>query len=205
MWDREPPFQMIRGARLPYGVYLAETWSRSEGKIAANISAEHIAPLFDAFLALCEPEEPLFLFLEAPCEMEEEEDPELCTHKNVYYLDGCGRGQLRELLHSSAGELLIHDGMSAFGFGSLRSCLELGKYKYNQVLGYASPERMERLAGIFASLEIPQVPEILSAWDLFTPKTPGLSEAIQVEGKDIYDLIRQLRELGLYLAEQKED
>lgn len=205
MWNRKPPFQMIRGSQLPFGVHLVETWSRSDGKIAANISAEHIVPMFDAFLDRCEPDEPLFLFLETPCTLEEEEDPVIRVSRNVYYLDGCSRSQLRELLHSSAGELLIHDGMSDFGFGSLRSRFELGKYKYNQFLGYAFPERMEKLAEIFESLEIPQVQEIISAWDLFTERTPGLSRAIEVEGKDVYDLVKQLLGLGLYLAEQKEN
>ena len=45
----------------------------------------------------------------------------------------------------------------------------------------------------------------ISAWQLFSPQTPGISKAIRVEGKNVFDLIRQLQPLGLYLAEQNED
>ena len=205
MWIRNPPFQMIRGATLPDGVHLAETWSMSEGKIRANISAEHILPLFDGFFDRCATREMLFLFMDVPCTLEEEPTPMEQLHRNVYYLDGCSREQLRELLHSPAGELLIQDGMTQFGVGSLESPFELGKYKYNQFLAYAASDRMEPLSQVFCTLGIPQVPQIVSAWQLFSPQTPGMCKSIQVEGKNVYDLIRQLQPLGLYLAKQEED
>ena len=208
-------FQLIKGASIKDISGLREEYHVVDNMLCANVSAENIIKVFDAFLNRIEDDEPLFLFIEAPCNQEDEsklnsqkpddENAAFVFHKDVYYLDGCNREDIRALLHSGAGEVLINDGLVCFGFGSFNSNTELGKYKYNVLKGFVHGQDTEFLTDIFDKLSIPRVSEIVTAWSLFSEDNYGESRRYEFEGKDIYTLIEQMEELGLYKAETREE
>lgn len=208
-------FQLIKGASIKDISGLREEYHVVDNMLCANVSAENILKVLDAFLNKMEEDEPLFLFIEAPCNEEDElklnspqsdsENAAIVFHKDVYYLDGYYREDMRILLHSGAGEVLINDGGVCFGFGSLNSNTELGKYKYNVLKGFVHGQDTDFLTDIFDELSIPRVSEIVTAWSLFSEDNFGESRRYEFEGKDIYTLIEQMEELGLYKAETREE
>ena len=208
-------FQMIKGASISDASALKEEYTVSGNQLTANVSAEHILPVFEAFLRQMREDEPLYLFIEVPCKLQDEQrlnEPKQMQdrnvenfHRDVYYLDGLYREQMLLFLHSSVGELLIHDGLTYFGFGSLESQTELGKYKYNVLIGYAHAEPMERLSALFDACSIPFSSTITTAWKLFSPNSPGNSYWYECNGKDVFALIEEMKEHGLYKAETRSE
>lgn len=207
-------FQMIKGASISDASALREEYNVSGHQLTANVSAEHILPVFEAFLRQMREDEPLYLFIEVPCKLPEEQRPKKGLRKivsdkelprDVYYLDGLYQEQMLLFLHSGVGELLIHDGLTHFGFGSLESQTELGKYKYNVLIGYTQKEPVDRLSSLFEAVSIPCSPSITTAWDLFSQNSPGDSYRYEFNGKNVYDLVEEMKELGLYKAETREE
>ena len=45
---------------------------------------------------------------------------------------------------------------------------------------------------------------LLTAWDTFSPDSPGESTCFEWEGKTVYDIPKQFQEWGIYLAERRE-
>lgn len=208
-------FQLIKGASVSDITGLREEYQLDDNKLNANVSAENIPRVFESFLNKMREDEPLFLFMEVPCKEDDEirlnslqaedEQPIKKFHRDVYYLDGYSRKDMLIFLKSGVGELLINDGLVFFGFGSLDSTIELGKYKYNVMTGYLHGHEAGFLTDIFDELDIPRVTKIVSAWQLFSDENPGTSRKYEFEGKDIYVLVDQMKELGLYKAETREE
>lgn len=208
-------FQLIKGSRIPDISGLKEEYQIVDGELIANVSAENIEKVFGSFLGKMREDEPLFLFIEVPCREEEElkMNPEQtgtkltvkAFHKNIYYLDGYCREDMVDLLNSGVGELLINDGLVSFGFGSLESHIELGKYRYNVLRGYLQGQDQVFFTEIFDELDIPCGSEIVTAWQLISEDSPGECCSYEFEGKDVYTLIDQLKEIGLYLWEIREE
>ena len=208
-------FQLIKGASISDITGLKEEYQITENQLRANVSAEKILIVFDSFLSKMREDEPLFLFIETPCSEDDEIMlNDLCSgndnaiekyHKDVYYLDGFYREHMLTLLHSGAGELLINDGLTNFGIGSFDSNIELGKYKYNVFIGYLHGQDAGVLTDIFDELGIPRVSEIVTAWELISEDNPGECRKYECYNKDIFVLVNQMKDLGLYKAETRED
>lgn len=208
-------FQLIKGASIPDISGLREEYQIDNNILYANVSAENIPIVFESFLSKMQEDEPLFLFIDVPCNVDDElrlnpqqpgqEHAIKKYHRDVFYLDGLNRESMLMLLHSGVGELLINDGLAFFGFGSLDSHVELGKYKYNVLTGYLHGEDSSFLTDIFEAISIPRVNEIVSAWQLFSDENPGESRKYEFDGKDVYVLLDQMKELGLYKSETREE
>ncbi len=202
---------MIRGCRVPDPEALEEGFEQKERSFYANLHAEHIEGAMRAFLL--RQKEELFFFLELPTPQEEERqlreewkrqnpDGEAPLHRNVYYWDGITLEAALSLLDEH-GELLIQDGMSTFGFGVRSFSAEIQKEKYNMVTLFA--REPERYRGFFPGLGIPEREALITAWDTFSPSTPGDSFALRVGGRSIFDLAEELKAKGLYFAERREE
>lgn len=75
--------------------------------------------------------------------------------------------------------------------------------KYNIItLWTDAPERYE---DFFEPHQTPRVDRCFTAWDTFSPEIPGESLRIEVDGKTVYDLPGELKDWGIYLAEQREE
>ena len=208
-------FQFIKGASIRDISDLKEGYRVNDNVLIANVSAEKIPALFEAFLNSMRDDELLFMFIEAPCTMDDElkynnigpDDDQIIEncHVDIYYLDGFLREHMIKLLKSEVGILLINDGRVCFGFGSEETHIELGKYKYNTFTGYSINHDISCISDSFDETGIPQVPDLVSAPDLLSHDNPGMSSAFAIDGKDICTLLEDLKELGIYKAETREE
>ncbi len=208
-------FQLIKGAFIEDISGLREEYEDDGDTVRANVSAENISKVFESFLNNMREDEPLFLFIEVPCSEEDElklnpvqtgqENVIEKYHRDVYYLDGYYRENMLLFLNSGVGELLINDGFVYFGFGSMESNVELGKYEYNKLTGFQWGQDKRNLTRIFDELSISRVDKIVPALQLVYEDNPGRCSRYWVNDKDIYILIDQLKELGLYKAETREE
>ena len=194
---------MVKGCRVPFPEKLSEGYEILDGRIVANVNAEKLLDAFKFFIVLNR-EERGFFFLELPVNRDDEvpKKPGVVEtfHNRVYYIDDLPPEESFGILRRS-GDLLINDGISAFGFGfQTRDEIMLGKYN---VVTIASSEP-EKYAEIFGPLEIPRVENLVTAWDTFTQDAPGIAERVEIDGKTVFDLPEDYRDWGIYEAEIRE-
>lgn len=61
------------------------------------------------------------------------------------------------------------------------------------------------LIKVFNSFDLPETDNLVTAWDYFSQDNPGESELYKKDGKTIYDVVDELKEIGLYKYEQREE
>ena len=202
--------KIIKGAHVTASKKLSQGYEITDFGITANTDADNIRKIIEDFLVMNN-DLPLFLFIEVPANLKDEkvigkeEDGAVLvekSHKDVYYLDGVSSEELGHLL-DPLYDILINDGLSAFGVGNPNG-EEIGKYKYNAMILYA--KNPDKYIQLFEKYNISRTDKLVTAWDSFTPETPGKCERYyDKSGRDIYDIIVKLKEVGLYKAEQRED
>ena len=200
-------FLLVRGIDVPNLTDIHECYEisqRAESFIfTINISADNIESLITNFCS--ELVEPCFLIIEAPTNETDERELRLEKmapfHCDVYYCDGLSKQTLFGLI-KKYGELLVNDGMVCFGFASHVSNDELyfGRYKIAKIFS-ANEQRYKNLMG---KIGIPLEESIKTVWDNFSQETPGSTNSISVDEKNIYDVLGELKEYGLYFAERRE-
>ncbi len=195
---------MIKGCTVPFPEQLFEGYEINGNRIIANVDADKIENIFRRYIAM-HGEEEGFFFLELPARQDEEEklnEDVFKKHKHVYYIDALSAFQALQIL-SRSGELLIHDGLSYFGFGypEKRDEIMLGKYN---VITIDAPE-IGSYADCFEKEGIRRVDQLKTAWDTFSQDHPGMAERITVNGKTAYDLLEEYKAWGIYKAETRED
>ena len=189
---------MVKGCRIADPSLLHEGYQRIETGYVANVNAEKIQQIVEHFIHL--QDEWVFLIIEVPTNIKDETENG-SLHMDVYYLDGLKKDVAVRLLRD-LGEILVHDGMSRFGFGSHSGQNEIMIGAYNVATIYsASPERYN---GMFESHGISEVPELKTAWAYFTDQTPGECRKVTYRGKTIYEIVDDLKQYGLYFAERRE-
>lgn len=199
---------LVQGCKVPRVNLLSEQYqirsSEVSAQFLANVNAEKIEDVFQHFIAM--QEERLFFILELPTLADEEEklrksdhDP---MHKDVYYIDGLSREEALTLM-IRYGKLLINDGISRFGFGVHDDSAELMLDKYNVVTLWTP--QVDKYEDFFPAHNIPKVDECLTAWNTFSEDTPGECSRIDLNGKDVFDLVEELSQWGIYMAERRED
>ena len=206
-------FELIKGAFIEDISGIQEGYLADVNAITASVSAEKIPALFEVFLNSMREDEPLFMFIEAPCSEEDE-----CKYNNikpggteeikeyhwdVYYLDYYRRDDMMKLLKSGAGDVLINDGLVSFGFGSLETHVEIGKYRYNTFKAYSMDQDISCISKVFDMTGIPRVSQLVTGWNVITKENPGQSSHYKFNGKDIFDLLEDLKHLGLHKYETR--
>ena len=193
-----------KGCTVPFPERIHEEYEINANSIIANIDADKIGDLLLDFIKMHN--EPLFFILEIPSELQDENIVKPCwvdgLHKDVYYIDGCTQEQAFIIIEQ-IGELLINDGLSAFGFGCHISHDEIMIGKYNVVTIYS--KATETYNKILEKNELKPVKKLVTAWDTFTHETPGETERIETNGKTVFDIPEMFSDWGIYLAEQRED
>ena len=206
-------FELIKGAFIEDISGIQEGYLVNGNVITASVSAGNIPALFEAFLNSMREDESLFMFIEAPCNEEDErkynnlrpEDPTVINeyHRDVYYLDCYRREDMMNLLKSGAGDVLINDGLVCFGFGSLETHVEIGKYRYNSFTGYSVDQDISCISKVFDMTGIPRVSQLVTGWDVISRENPGRSSHYKFNGKDIHVLLEDLKHLGLHKYETR--
>lgn len=203
-------FNLIKGAKINGNIALKEEYEIDGNWIYANISAENIRKVIDKFLEI-EKGNRFCLFIEIPANIADENvigmDDEGFyqldgRHMDVYYLDNITDEYVVYLL-DKFGDILINDGLSHFGILS-QSGREIGKYKYNVIKAYTRDDLLP-LIKVFNSFDLPETDNLVTAWDYFSQDNPGESELYKKDGKTIYDVVDELKEIGLYKCEQREE
>lgn len=195
--------QMTKGCYVPLADRLCEQYSEKDGFFTANINADRIEKLFREYISM--QNDKLFFILELPVNESEEKklrksasDP---MHKDVYYMDFLTTKEAAELL-DCYGDLLINDGISCFGFGCHDNRSEIMRNKYNEITVWTDePKKYHKLMQKYASL----TESCMTAWETFSENTAGESISIELDGICVYDLPERLKDMGLYLAEQREE
>jgi len=203
--------KMIAGAKINDPSDLMQAYEVSGNQIIANVDVDNIPKVLENFIDFNR-NSPLFLFIEVPANLKDEKVSAVCEdgfvtlethHKDVYYLDGITADKLKRVLESFS-EILINDGLSSFGVGNPYG-EEIGKYKYNNMILF-SRDNPGKYIQIFEQEGITKTENLITAWDTFTYETPGTSNLYNDSaGKNIYDVIEKLYEIGLYKAEQREE
>jgi len=204
-------FNLIKGAKFDFSSKLMEEYEIAGEWIYANVSAEKILPVFNAFIESevgCR----FCLFIEVPCNIKDENPLGVSEdgwyhfqkkHVDVYYLDNISAEYLKGLL-DAYGEILVNDGLSHFGILS-QSSNEIGKYKYNVVKAYSPNGDIPRFAKMLDDFELNETENLVTAWDYFSEEHYGESRKIKVNGASVYDIVDLLCENGMYKYEQRED
>ena len=200
-------FMPVRGIIVPDLTDIHECYEVSQREesfvFTINVSADKIENLMRYFCS--ELAEPCFLIIEVPTNEADEQqlrvDKTAPFHCDVHYCDGLSKKTLFDII-DKYGELLINDGIVCFGFSSHTSHDELyiGKYKIASIFS----DDEQRYAKLMSKMNIPLEDKIKTVWDTFSREMPGSSKTISVDGKNIYDILGELKEYGLYLAERRE-
>ncbi len=196
-------FKTVEGIEVMTADKIHSAYEVKENGIYATVSAEKILPLVCNAIKVLD--EPLFFFIEVPCKTDEEDelrksdrDP---MHSRCYYLDNCTTDVALAIV-KRYGDLLLNDGFARYGFGSLKTDEEIYCQHYQVVSVYGDAEEF---APCFDELDIPCEEKITTLGDTFSPETPGIKNAVEVNGETIYDIVENLKPLGLYFAKTVED
>ncbi len=197
---------MRKGFTVSFADKLNESY-KTDGKFfTANVSAEKTLPLLENFIKLHE-DEKLFFILELPTpETAEPKDKNgniTAFHKDIYYLDDCTPAMIRDVL-DIVGEMLLDDGISQFGVGSHITNDEMMICKYNVICLYRDDEKSGLYDGFFEKYGIDKTDNLVTAWDLITPETPGECTMCEKDGRTVYDIPSVFAELGMYMAKRCE-
>ena len=192
------------GSKISSVSTLYEGYEVGENHITANVGIDKIEGVLQHFIVMHE--EPIFFILELPASADDETEvaPGIVKtlHKDVYYIDGCSQEEALTVL-VRVDDLLYNDGVSSFGFGCHESGDEIMFGKYNVLTIYS--QHIENYNDFFDAHEIEKTDELITAWSTFTEATPGLSERYEVDGKSVFDIPKQFKDWGMYLAEQRKE
>ncbi len=196
--------KLRKGSKVPFPERLSEGYEYAAPCFTANVNADKIEILLMHFIEMHD--EPLFFILELPSNVNDETEirPGVLEglHKDVYYIDGCTQEKALALLRTTA-DLMINDGLCAFGFGCHYSHDEIMVGKYNVVSVYT--QNKKTYDGFFEKHEIAYAENLITAWDTFSQDAHGDSWCVDTDGKNIYDIPDMLQDWGIYFAERREE
>jgi hypothetical protein len=203
------PFQLVAGVEVAdltgiHEGFSSRSTARGYHQLTVNVSAPR---LVEAVVGLAgHVAEPGFLVLEVPCEESAEaalrEDDGAPFHRDVYYLDGIDYARFAEMVRANAA-ILIEDGEVNFGFGSHDGYDEVFVGAYKIVSIYAEEPR--KYIDALVAMRFGMEDQVRTIWDNISIEAPGRRRSLAVDGRTVRDLIAELRDEGLYLAEQRED
>ena len=197
-------FNLAQGIDVDELFNVHQCYEKNDNSILANISFENLSKIIsDLCMNL---KEPLFFFLEVPCDEETEsklrkksDDP---YHKDVYYLDNCTLKVILAII-KRYGDLLFNDGLAQFGFASHEDEDEIYVMKY-KVLSIYSKD-IYKYTKVFEKCNVPCENKIKTVWDVFSNDNIGTCTSVEFNGESIFDVIENLSEVGLYLSHQAID
>ncbi len=192
------------GCKITAADQLTEGYESEGYSFAANVNVDKIEAVLQHFI--CMHEEPLFLILELPANLDDENQvrPGVVEtlHKDIYYIDGCSQEEALAFLERE-GKLLINDGISTFGFGCHESGDEIMSGKYNVLTIYS--QTPELYADFFEQHDIPKTQHLITAWDTFSEENPGVAEKITLDRQDVFYIPEKYKNWGIYKAERREE
>ena len=120
----------------------------------------------------------------------------------TYYLDDLNLEQAQEIM-DKVGNLLVQDGISRFGFGGNYSNDHIIADKYNVISVFSMD--LEPVKELFLQRGIPQVEELLTAWDTFSEEEPGIATRYEENDMDVFSIPTLYAPKGMYLSSIRPD
>lgn len=195
-------FKLKKGCKVPFPEKIFEEYEITEYGYIANISVEKIIYVLKDFVNL--QDGLVFFFLELPTNLADEPKKDNVTNfrKDIYYMDGMTKEKAFSFL-DSVGELLANDGLCKFGFGSQNNSDEIMVGKYNVVTILCKENNP--YGNLLHRNNIKRTEHLVTAWDTFSKEFPGTSEKIELNGKNVYSIIDDFKDWGIYFAERRID
>ncbi len=191
-------FSLAEGYQIDNLHDLHECFHVNDTNILANISSNNLYKVTNTIIRMLD--EPVFFFLEVPCTPEEEQEinnDNDCLHKNVYYIDNCNTKVIVAIL-KRYGEILFNDGHIKFGFASHKTEDEIYFLNYNILSIYS--ENINSYSKELSKFDIIEENDITTICDYISDDNPATCVSIDVNGENVYDIIENLKEVGMYLS-----
>ena len=191
--------KLSKGYQINNASQIKECFAIEGDNILINVDADNYLEIMKS-LSLLIPE-PCFFILEVPCSKEKEAElnkgKEDTLHNDVYYLDNIDHEFMLSILND-LGDILINDGISSFGFSSLKDKIEIMKCKYNLISIYSKIR--DPFIQKLKELGIEEVDNIITAGGLINEGNPGICKRYaNPKGKGVFDIVKALSKLGMYL------
>ena len=191
--------KLSKGYQINNANQIKECFAIEDDNILINVDADNYLEIMKSMSLLIP--EPCFFILEVPCSKEKETElnksKEDALHNDVYYLDNIDHEFMLSILND-LGDILIDDGISSFGFSSLKDQIEIMKCKYDLISIYTKIR--DPFIQKLKELGIEEVDNILTAGNLINEDNPGICKRyVSPKGKDIFDIVKTLSKVGMYL------
>lgn len=197
-------FKTASGISIPFPDIIKEEFEINDKYLDMNLSIEKFQPFLLDFLN--DLIEPLFLIIEIPVNKQKEEElsriGETGFHYEVFYKDGCNKENITSIIHKY-GAILINDGSSRFGIASHKTRDELFIHDYKIIQIFS--ENIQQYQKLMQKYNIHETQNLITAWNTISRNAPGERRTIKVDGKNIYDVVEELKKDGLYSAEIKNE
>ncbi len=173
----------------------------NSSEINCVISAEKIKSIVKKAVRLIKKP---FLFLEVPCtdaqEAELSKKGDDGTHMQLYNLEVTH--DVADAILDRYGDLLINDGVTNFGFCSLKTETEIYAMPFQNIMFYN-----ENDTSIFENiLKENNIPEVKSEQfvridSLISKDNPADRVLVELNGETVFDMVENLTEVGLTLCD----
>lgn len=197
-------FHTAEGVKIPFPDAIKQEYQVHDEAILANISFENLKPLIEEFYKSID--EPMFLALHVPLSQDDEDkfrkDGYTEFHEEIFYLNGCTRAQI-DSLFKTYGEILLNDGMSKFAIASHQTKDEIFIQKYKIVTIYG--QNRLNFISLLEKYGLTKTDDLKTVWNTFSEQNPGECTRITKNGKDIFSIVDELKQYGLYSAKVVED
>ncbi len=173
----------------------------SDSEIQCIVSAERIKAIFKRAVKLVK--KPYF-FIEVPCTDAQESEllnkGESGAHMQLYNLEVTQ--EVANAILERYGDLLINDGVTNFGFGSLETETEIYAMPFQTIMLYNKNDTSS-FEKILKQDNITELkPEKFITIDsLLSKNNPADRVMVEFNGETVFDVIENLKEVGLTLCD----
>lgn len=173
----------------------------SDSEIQCIVSAERIRSIFKRAVKLIK--KPYF-FIEVPCTDAQESEllnkGESGAHMQLYNLEVTR--EVANAILERYGDLLINDGVTNFGFGSLETETEIYAMPFQTIMLYNKNDTR----GFEKILKQDNITELkpekfITIDSLLSKNNPADRVMVEFNGETVFDVIENLKEVGLTLCE----
>lgn len=193
-------FNYLKGAKIEKDINLIEGYiiiKNQNGLITANISSEKIKKLIIDFIDSFDNDE-LYLFIEVPYNLKDEKGNKVydILYNNIYFLDNIKKEELKKVIDPYF-DILINDNNTNFGVATMNYTYEICKYDFN-MMRFSSEKNLQKFLDILKKNDIFENNDLKLHWDLSTKQKIEDENLYETDGKNIYDVISELEQYGLY-------
>ncbi len=193
-------FKVIEGLNIADISRVTSSFTKiSDSEIHCIVSAEMINSILKRTVKLVK--KPYF-FIEVPCTdaQEAELKEESGSHMQLYNLEVTQ--EVANAILKRYGDLLINDGVTNFGFGSLETETEIYAMPFQTIMLYNKKDT----SGFEKILKQDNITELkpnefITIDSLLSKNNPADRVMVELNGETVFDVIENLKEVGLTLCD----